>query len=61
MVGVRSLPLKLTWLEGDGKGRGAGDMARGVKAVVSKPNNASSTLRTHRKMEGENLLPKVVL
>lgn len=40
MVGVRSLPLKLTWLEGDGKGRGAGDMAQGVKAVVSKPNNS---------------------
>lgn len=36
-------------------------MAQTVKAVVSKPNNASLTLRTHRKMERENLLPKVVL
>lgn len=41
MVGMRSLPLKLTWLEGDLKGRGAGDMARTVTAVVAKPNKAS--------------------
>lgn len=36
-------------------------MAQTVTAVVSKPNNASSTLRTNRKMERENLLPKVVI
>lgn len=61
MVGMRSLPLKLTWLEGAMKGRGAGDTAQTVTAVVAKPNKASLSLRTHRKMERENLLPKVVL